>query len=546
MTQLYDVANQIKLPSKRNPIIAQLDAASASLNALFANLNEFVTVSNPTQVLFKTLMCTIPSGISPFFRTTPGPAWFGWLHDPLLEEVQKLLDGLYAQKGLFVPWSSAVPGAATNWTTIEDTRRRKTTDVYKTGKKNKQQVGQYVTYQNMKELRTCVESYVAADPYDKATEFPACPFYDPSWDDETAKNKGYGIPWANDYANRIAGNDAQMFGRPVKSDKIQAYISDIYRSAFLYHESNENWYNVPVKRFTLQDKDLMNAVDNPANAQYYAFGPSGMLNTTAAAGVPVFVSYPHFYRGDPSLIQAVKGMSPNKDAHEIFLDIEPQTGLLARGRKRLQVNYQMKTYILPQIMDNSSEVAYLNCLQINETIQAINENVPDAAGIPTLPSLDCGNAFVQGMLTCLSLPSTWKMANDEIFFPFGWTSEELDLPESDANDIHDMMITTEQLGEHIQFWCLIIAGICFAILLTMLVHNYIMFRERNYSYDLYRNYKYKHQPLNTGGAGLSEPLGFTYNPENRGSNLITDDSTRLSQPVSTQPGKNADSYSFTS
>jgi hypothetical protein len=67
-------------------------------------------------------------------------AGFGWLNDPLLAEVQIILNGIQNKTGQVIPWTTAVPGASTNWTTVEDTRRRRNPDTFKTGKKNPNQV----------------------------------------------------------------------------------------------------------------------------------------------------------------------------------------------------------------------------------------------------------------------------------------------------------------------------------------------------------------------------------------------------------------------
>jgi hypothetical protein len=411
-------------------------------------------------------------------------------------------------------------------------------------------------------LRTCVAPYAAPDkPYTEGEEFPACPYYQYEWTDEEAEKKGYAVPWATDYASRIAGTDANMFGRPVRSELEQVFISDIYRSAYLKHTGDLNWYSVKVRRYQIQNKDMANTTENPNNAQYYSNSPSGMLNTTSAAGAPVFVSFPHFFQGDSRLVAAVKGMSPNENSHSCYLDVEPQTGLLARAAKKLQVNYQMKSRYLPQIKDNSSEIAYATCVDVNNTIYELNHEVKTNVLDVDIPYLDCGVDKLQNLLQCLSVPSDWKLKNDEIFFPYGWTSEELNLPESDADDLNELLYATEDLAKDIQFWCLIIAGICFAILLAMVIHNYIMFRERNYSYDLYRNYKHQHQPL-LSTVTDNQPLGFTYNPELQGNpdlnvvsisdKVILDNTTLLGGNGATgghpvQGGmKPNDSYSFSS
>lgn len=69
-------------------------------------------------------------------------AGFGWLNDPLLTEVQVILDAIQnkSANGTAIAWTTAVPGASVNWTSIDDVRRRKNPDVFKTGKKNPNQV----------------------------------------------------------------------------------------------------------------------------------------------------------------------------------------------------------------------------------------------------------------------------------------------------------------------------------------------------------------------------------------------------------------------
>lgn len=40
-------------------------------------------------------------------------------------------------------------------------------------------------------------------------------------------------------------------------------------------------------------------------------------------GAPIVVSFPHFYQADPKYINAVDGLSPNKEDHETYLDLQP-------------------------------------------------------------------------------------------------------------------------------------------------------------------------------------------------------------------------------
>lgn len=78
----------------------------------------------------------------PFYQHLSLSTGFGWLNDPLLLEVQNILYVVQnkSANGTVIPWTSAVPGASFNWTSVEETRRRRSPDKLKTGKKNPNQV----------------------------------------------------------------------------------------------------------------------------------------------------------------------------------------------------------------------------------------------------------------------------------------------------------------------------------------------------------------------------------------------------------------------
>lgn len=40
-------------------------------------------------------------------------------------------------------------------------------------------------------------------------------------------------------------------------------------------------------------------------------------------GAPIVVSFPHFYQADPTYINAIDGLNPNKEEHETYLDLQP-------------------------------------------------------------------------------------------------------------------------------------------------------------------------------------------------------------------------------
>lgn len=479
---LIDTVDSLPLVPQilKDDIDARLMSLRTDLDGLFERLYAFTDQSTPATLLLKTLLCGTPAGASPFWEIGPYEAWFGWLNDPLLLEVQKMLDLIAEQTGEVIPWTAAVPGASTNWTSEAETRRRRAPDTFKTGKENARQVGQYVKYENMDILWTCVAPMNSQDPakYVEGEQFPACEHFNSDWEPEEAEEKGWAVPFATEYARRIEGTDASMFGRPVASDRLQVYISDIYRSAYLTHKSDEKWNGVSLRRYSLQSKDLESSIDNPENAQYYAFGPSGMENTTAAVGIPVFVSFPHFLFGDPSLVAAVRGLDPREEIHGVYLDVEPQTGILARVGKRLQVNYQLKSQYLPSTQPDSLDLAHNICGQIDGLVEVLAQ-----LGVNTsVSSLSCNSTIITSLFTCWNQPTDWRVQGDEdgngdgIFFPYGWVDEGMALPNDDADTINDDLISLDNVAEAVRFWSLVVAGGCF-LMLAFLQYNSCMDRE---------------------------------------------------------------------
>ena len=335
-------------------------------------------------------------------------------------------------------------------------------------------MGQYVKYQNMTEMWSCVLPVLSQNTslYTEGEQFPACSYFQAEWTDEQASHAGYRKPFATNYANRIHGINGNGFGRPVLTSQVGLFLSEIYRSVYASYKGNEDWNGVTVRRYGLQPKDLENSTTNPSNAQFYNFGPSGMENTTAAFGIPVFVSFPHFLHGDTRLVSAVEGLNPNEDVHDSIFDVEPQTGLPTLAHKRLQVNYQMIDKILPQTNPSNTILVNEICANISNIIETLAQYDIYTKNIT---SLSCNMTLFNDLFTCFNTKAEWNMYNGEIFFPYGWVDESFQLPNSDAEDIKNSLYLIDNIGVLIQFWFLIIAGILFTIILAMLYRGYLDF-----------------------------------------------------------------------
>lgn len=72
---------------------------------------------------------------------------------------------------------------------------------------------------------------------------------------------------------------------------------------------------------------LFNSSREPANRCFETPGkslPSGGMDLSRCQfGLPLVLSYPHFYAADSKYLEKVEGLSPNQERHQFQIDIEP-------------------------------------------------------------------------------------------------------------------------------------------------------------------------------------------------------------------------------
>ncbi|XP_078666182.1 scavenger receptor class B member 1-like isoform X2 [Branchiostoma floridae x Branchiostoma belcheri] len=123
-------------------------------------------------------------------------------------------------------------------------------------------------------------------------------------------------------------------------------FADIYQwngmtSAYLTYEGARAVGGVPVYRYTLPPEELRSGRSDPDTACYCGDTclPDGLIDVrNCHLDAPVVLSLPHFYLGNESLSRGVTGLEPNKMEHQIFLDVEPSTGVALAAARRTQIN----------------------------------------------------------------------------------------------------------------------------------------------------------------------------------------------------------------
>uniref|UniRef100_A0AAY4ERW3 Uncharacterized protein n=1 Tax=Denticeps clupeoides TaxID=299321 RepID=A0AAY4ERW3_9TELE len=147
--------------------------------------------------------------------------------------------------------------------------------------------------------------------------------------------------WSSDYSNMIKGTDGSVF-HPflTKEERLDIFTADLCR----YLPINEvEVKGIPAYRFTPPRAVMASVKENPDNAGYCVppgncLGSGVLKVDVCRKGVPVVVSFPHFYLGDEQYYGSISGLSPKREHHQTYLDLNPTTGVPVRASKRAQIN----------------------------------------------------------------------------------------------------------------------------------------------------------------------------------------------------------------
>ncbi|XP_035196634.1 scavenger receptor class B member 1 isoform X2 [Oxyura jamaicensis] len=149
--------------------------------------------------------------------------------------------------------------------------------------------------------------------------------------------------WRSTGCNMINGTAGEMWPPFMSPTSLEFYSPDACRSMTLVYEQSGEFKGVPTYRFVAPKTLFANGTDYPPNEGFCPCRQSGIQNvSTCRLNAPMFISHPHFYNADPSLVDAVEGLHPSKEHHALFLDVHPMTGIPMNCSIRLQLNQYLK------------------------------------------------------------------------------------------------------------------------------------------------------------------------------------------------------------
>ncbi|KAJ8669647.1 hypothetical protein QAD02_000906, partial [Eretmocerus hayati] len=194
--------------------------------------------------------------------------------------------------------------------------------------------------------------------------------------------------------NMVEGSAGEMWPPYRTTDDIKLFTPDICRPVIYEYTGNVNHKGIKGYKYSLGKKSLSNdtrrrypheqakyfqsttTTENffdvdpttlrPEDSQYdedeineggcYCNGectPMGLMNVSSCRyGAPGFISLPHFLNGDPSLVDAVVGIKPEKEKHGFDIILEPTTGVPLKIAARLQINLLLQKSKIVTMLNN--------------------------------------------------------------------------------------------------------------------------------------------------------------------------------------------------
>nr|XP_022905931.1 scavenger receptor class B member 1-like isoform X2 [Onthophagus taurus] len=157
--------------------------------------------------------------------------------------------------------------------------------------------------------------------------------------------------WKDAPCNNIRASEGSFFPpRYFSKDKEQIYYlydKDVCRLIPLQYRKTEAKSGITVDLYTPAD-NMYESVENYPENKCFCPGneycpPSGLQSIIPCHhDAPIYASFPHFYKGDPHLLDQIQGLSPSEKDHGSYIKIQPKLGVPLEALIRLQVNLKVE------------------------------------------------------------------------------------------------------------------------------------------------------------------------------------------------------------
>ncbi|KAG5318132.1 CRQ protein, partial [Pseudoatta argentina] len=191
----------------------------------------------------------------------------------------------------------------------------------------------------------------------------------------------------NDTRRRYPHEQAKYFERTTTTEDFFAaeHLSEMgYTTTTERVFDNDLSSEKDTDEYSDDDPDVINMGHCYCNGECM---PSGLMNVTACRfGAPGFISLPHFYKGDPMLVDQIEGLHPNDKDHSFTITLEPMTGIPLEVIARLQVNLLLQPSETITIFNNVPKI-YMPMIWFELKIQIPEDMASNLKKLLALPTV---------------------------------------------------------------------------------------------------------------------------------------------------------------
>ncbi|XP_017756688.1 PREDICTED: scavenger receptor class B member 1 [Eufriesea mexicana] len=173
--------------------------------------------------------------------------------------------------------------------------------------------------------------------------------------------------WPKEPCNSIRASEGSFFPPRDKtgSDIVHVWDKDLCRTLPLKYRGPTEKSGIKADLYTPPDDVFRRPDENaPENKCFCSDDMStcpsdGLQNISPCQySAPVYLSFPHFYKADPNLLNAVHGLKPNRDIHETYFKIQPKLGVPLEGKIRVQLNLKVEQQPQIGVVSNFPDIVF--------------------------------------------------------------------------------------------------------------------------------------------------------------------------------------------
>lgn len=150
-----------------------------------------------------------------------------------------------------------------------------------------------------------------------------------------------------DDCNVVNGSVSEIYPMDMNpTGDVTFFVTDLCRPLTLKYQKPYTVHGITGSRWISDDRMLDNGRIYPPHKCFCTSKEElcpdllpGLQNVSECKfGAPAFASNPHFYLADPAYVDAVTGIKPDRNLHEISMVLDPSTGIPLMVDAKIQIN----------------------------------------------------------------------------------------------------------------------------------------------------------------------------------------------------------------